>query len=175
MINSIETRYDKENRSVLRGFGYLYPSRITSCDSFEQIKCAADYFSSDVNSSALDLEIKFIRSSKLIKDILAKAVEEERKPSLIDLYRALLQEHECFPNLSRIIKIALTIPLTSASAERSFSNLKIIKNRLRSTMTQDRLDSLMLMSVESDICQKLDIGELVKRFSDAAPRRWNLY
>ena len=102
-------------------------------------------------------------------------MEEERKPSLIDLYRALLQEHECFPNLSRIIKIALTIPLTSASAERSFSKLKIIKNRLRSTMTQDRLDSLMLMSVESDICQKLDIGELVKCFSDAAPRRWNLY
>jgi hypothetical protein len=171
MINSIETRYDKENRSAL--CGYFHSSRITSCDSFEQIKCAADYFSGDVNFSALDLEIKFIRSSKLVKDILAKAVEEERKPSLIDLYCALLQKHECFPNLSRIIKIALTIALTSA--ERSFTMLNIIKNRLRSTMTQDRLDSLMLMSVESDICQKLDIGELVKRFSDAAPRKWNLY
>ena len=102
-------------------------------------------------------------------------MEEERKPSLTDLYCALLQEQKCFPNLSRIIEIALTIPLTLASAERSFSKLKIIKNRLRSTMMQDQLDSLMLMSVESDICQKLNIKELVKCVSDAAPRRWNLY
>ena len=80
-----------------------------------------------------------------------------------------------FPNLSKIIKIALTLPLTSASAERSFSKLKIIKNRLRSTMRQDRLESLMLMSVESDICRDLDIEGLVERFTDAAPRRWNLY
>ncbi|CAB3985816.1 52 kDa repressor of the inhibitor of the kinase-like, partial [Paramuricea clavata] len=85
---------------------------------------------------------------------------KERKPSLVDLYRELLQEPECFPNLSKIIKIALTLPLTSASAERSFSRLKIIKNRLRSTIRQDRLELLMLMSVESDICRGLDIEGL---------------
>ena len=42
-------------------------------------------------------------------------------------------------------------------------------------MGQDRLDSLMLMSVESDICRKFDIEVLINRFSDAASRRWNLY
>ena len=174
MINSIETRYDAENRSILRGFGYLHPKRITTPDSFEHVKHAADWFADDINADALELEMKLIRSSKMIKDILAKETKE-RKPSLVDLYRELLQEPECFPNLSKIIKIALTLPLTSASAERSFSKLKIIKNRLRSTMRQDRLESLMLMSVESDICRDLDIDGLVERFTNAAPRRWNLY
>ena len=168
MINSIETRYDAENRSILRGFGYLHPKRITTPDSFEHVKHAADWFADDINADALELEMKLIRSSKMIKDILAKETKE-RKPSLVDLYRELLQEPECFPNLSKIIKIALTLPLTSASAERSFSKLKIIKNRLRSTMRQD------VMSVESDICRDLDIEGLVERFTDAAPRRWNLY
>ncbi|CAB3985113.1 zinc finger MYM-type 1-like [Paramuricea clavata] len=174
MINSIETRYDAENRSILRGFGYLHPKRITTPDSFEHVKHAADWFADDINADALELEMKLIRSSKMIKDILAKETKE-RKPSLVDLYRELLQEPECFPNLLKIIKIALTLPLTSASAERSFSKLRIIKNRLRSTMRQDRLESLMLMSVESDICRGLDIEGLVERFTDAAPRRWNLY
>ena len=118
MINSIETRYDANNRSILRGFGYLHPNRITMPDSFKHVKDAADWFNDDIDADALENEMQFIRSSKMIKDILPKATEEERKPTLIDFYRALLQESQCFPNLSRIVKIAPTIPLTSASAER---------------------------------------------------------
>ena len=66
-----------------------------------------------------------------------------------------------FRILSKLVKIALTVPLTSVSAERSFWKLKIIKNRLRTTMRQDRLQSLMLMSIESDISQNLDVDRLV--------------
>ena len=174
MIASIESRYSDENRLILRGFGYLHPSRITSPDSFTHVKHAADWFAKDVDSDALEHELQSIRSSNLPKEIIKKAVQEERKPSLLDLYRSLLKECECFPNLSKLVKIAL-VPLTSVSAERSFSKLKIIKNRLRTTMRQDRLQSLMLMSIESDICKNLDLDGLVKRFCDAAPRRWNLY
>ena len=42
-------------------------------------------------------------------------------------------------------------------------------------MGKDRLGSLTLMFVESDICRKFDIEILINRFSDAAPRGWNLY
>ena len=66
-------------------------------------------------------------------------------------------------------------PLTSVSAERPFLKLKIIKNRLRTTMKQDCLQSLMLKSIESDICQNLDVDRLVKLFRDSAPWQWNLY
>ena len=41
MINSIEKRYDAENRSILRGFGYLHPKRIMTPDSFKHVKVAA--------------------------------------------------------------------------------------------------------------------------------------
>ena len=53
------------------------------------------------------------------------------------------------------MKIVLTLPLTSCSAERAVSKLKIIKSRLRSTMNQERLQSLMFMSIESDIMEGL--------------------
>ena len=71
------------------------------------------------------------------------------------------------------MEIALT-PLTSCSAERAFSKLKLIKSRLRSTMNQERLQSLMLVSVESDIMEGLDTEKLVEDFVDISPRRMNL-
>lgn len=50
-----------------------------------------------------------------------------------------------------MVKIALTLPVGSATTERSFSKLKIIKNRLRSTMAGERLENLMKISCENDI------------------------
>ena len=44
---------------------------------------------------------------------------------------------EIFPNLFIALRISLTSPISVASAERSFSKLKLIKNYLRSTMGQD--------------------------------------
>ena len=55
------------------------------------------------------------------------------------------------PHLTTAIRILLTQAVSVASCERSFSKLKMIKNYLRSTMAQDRLCSLALMSVETEI------------------------
>ncbi|KAK3911539.1 Zinc finger MYM-type protein 1 [Frankliniella fusca] len=68
-----------------------------------------------------------------------------------------------FPAVYVAQKIAVILPVTSASAERSFSKLKEIKNRLRSTMEQDRLEDLMIISCERDI--KIDVEEVVNIFS----------
>lgn len=56
-----------------------------------------------------------------------------------------------FPNLFTILKIGVTLPISSASPERSFSKLKIVKTRLRSTMSQNRLEDLMLISCVTDV------------------------
>ena len=55
----------------------------------------------------------------------------------------------------------LTLPKTVASNERSFSKLKLIKNYLRSTMSNDRLFYLIISSVECDLLDALDIQKLV--------------
>lgn len=56
-----------------------------------------------------------------------------------------------FPNVYTALQIACSLPVSNATPERSFSKLKLIKTHLRSTMGQNRLKSLMLMSCESDI------------------------
>jgi len=50
-----------------------------------------------------------------------------------------------------MVKIALRLPVGSVTTERSFSELKFIKNRLRLTMAGERLENVMKISCENDI------------------------
>ena len=47
-----------------------------------------------------------------------------------------------FPNVLTTLFTFLTLPVTTAAAERSFSKLKLIKNYLKSKMSQGRLDGV---------------------------------
>ena len=66
----------------------------------------------------------------------------------------------CLPPYWTGIQI-LTLSVTQVACERSFSTLKFIKNRLRSTTAQDHLEAFMLMSCEKDILMSLDTDEVV--------------
>lgn len=74
-----------------------------------------------------------------------------------------------FPNLATSLRVYLTLPVTVAEGERSFSKLKLIKTYLRSTMTQDRLTNLAVISIERD----LDIkpAEIIEKFANLKSRK----
>lgn len=74
-----------------------------------------------------------------------------------------------FPNVSTSLRIYLTLPVTVAEGERSFSKLKLIKNYLRSTMTQDRLTNLAIISIESKVDFKTD--DIIKKFANLKARK----
>ncbi|KAL4107253.1 hypothetical protein QTP88_017633 [Uroleucon formosanum] len=61
---------------------------------------------------------------------------------------------EIFPTMYTALSIAVTLPVSSASPERAFSKLKLVKTHLRSTMSEDRLEALMIMACELDDCNK---------------------
>ena len=63
---------------------------------------------------------------------------------------------EIFPNVCISLRIFCTLPVTIATGERSFSKLKHIKNVLRNTMGQDRLNDLAILSIEYDLARKVD-------------------
>lgn len=58
---------------------------------------------------------------------------------------------QMFPNMEIILKTFLSMLLTNCYSERSFSVLKRIKTRLIATLTQEKLNNLSLLSVESDL------------------------
>ena len=57
---------------------------------------------------------------------------------------------DSFPNAYFTYRIMLTIHVTVASAERSFSKLKLIESYLRSTISQEILNGLAILSIENE-------------------------
>ncbi|KAL8541893.1 hypothetical protein ACS0TY_002949 [Phlomoides rotata] len=92
---------------------------------------------SDIYGDALFSELNFL-----------KYVLPKETISTIKVMNCLKEMDGCSPNAYIAYKILLTIPITVASAERSFSKLKLIKTFLRSTMSQDRLNGLAMLSIE---------------------------
>ena len=77
-----------------------------------------------------------------------------------------------FPNIKVLLLILCTLPVTSCSAERSFSGLKRIKTPLRSTMGNERLSSLALLHLHRDI--DIRVEDIVDEFARHHPRRLQL-
>ena len=61
--------------------------------------------------------------------------------------------------------------VSNCSGERSFSKLKRIKNELRNRIGQDRLNSLSIMSIESDVLRQLDFSQIIMDFSHLKSRK----
>ncbi|XP_061268576.1 zinc finger MYM-type protein 1 isoform X3 [Bos javanicus] len=63
--------------------------------------------------------------------------------------------HNNIPCISKLLYIALSWPVTSASAENSFSTLSRLKTYLCRTRGQEKLSGLALMAVEQELVDKL--------------------
>lgn len=74
-----------------------------------------------------------------------------------------------------LLQLIVTIPMTTAEAERNFSTLKRIKTFLRSTMNEERLSALGMLSMEKKMLQEIpNFNDLVTdKFANLKDRRIN--
>lgn len=140
---------EEEVRDELLSFARLFHS--LSQKSREKINdkkkvvlenCDEDFYSE--NDESASVENKHIENCDRCVSCVYRLIVDYRMYSL---------EYE---NLFKIYKFLLTLPMTQVTCERSFSKLKIIKNRLRSTMNNENLEACMLMACENDILQGID-------------------
>jgi hypothetical protein len=64
----------------------------------------------------------------------------------------------------KLVRLLLVSPASSAEAERSFSALRRLKTWLRSTMIQQRLNSLAVCHVHQEVLDLVDVGALIEEF-----------
>ena len=76
-----------------------------------------------------------------------------------------------FPNLQKIASIGLTLPVSTASVERSFAQMKLIETCLRNFLTEDRLTKLMRIAMESSDQLTQDEIEFILGYLEQETRR----
>ena len=96
---------------------------------------------------------------KVLKEILQ--IKEYTPINILNYIKML----DSFPNTCIAYRILLIIPITFASAERSVSKLKLIKSYLRSTISQEKLSGLAILSIENEMLKKFEYKILISQFT----------
>ena len=77
-----------------------------------------------------------------------------------EVIRLLQQFGHSYPRLSKVYDFILTLPISAATNERSFSKMKLIKNYLRSNLTNENLEHLLICLAERDLIEELNLSKL---------------
>jgi len=169
-ISSLTTRFE-QYQSYQQNFGFLFTSETLQSLDDTSLKSSCDNIGavltkdgkSDVDANELYVELKFLQ------DFIPK---ENMGP--IEILK-FLKRHDYFPNASIAYRVLLTIPVIVASAERSFSKLKLLKSYLRSTMTQQRLNDLATIALESGLLEKIDYEHIIEDFISRNTKRMKYF
>ena len=162
----LRVRFEGQN-SVVKLFSFLHPKQLLKYSN-EELKSFTNHL---LHTYSLDFteDLEFeVRAFKT--EFAAEIGEKETIGELCDI---LVGSSLCssFPNLHKLLVLFLTIPVTVATAERSFSKLKLIKTYLRSKMHQERLYHLSIISIENAEAVALDKKCLVQKFACANATR----
>ena len=72
---------------------------------------------------------------------------------------------KAYDNLYELYKVICTLSATQVQCKRTFSKLKIIKTRLRNSVSVENLESYMLLSIENELLDDLDAEAIGDRFA----------
>lgn len=155
-------------------FGFIYDINYLKSLSKEELRQHCDDLgnvlrigeNSDIEANDLYEELQ------LIKSILPDPITDGKQ-----FMQYIIQNsfQEIYPNCFIALRIMLTITVSTASAERSFSKLKLVKNYLRNAMGQERLSGLAVLSIEAEIAANLNYEEVLKTFSAMKSRKVNFF
>lgn len=101
------------------------------------------------------------------KAFWARQPADQRPEKVLDALKTA-RKLRTYPITETLLHIFATLPVTTASGERSFSALKLIKTYLRSSMKEDRLDSLAHLYINKDI--NLDRDHVIDQFAKSNRR-----
>lgn len=142
--------------------------------SVEDLPSEINLYSKEIDIPRLKIQLQ------MLPDLLR--TYNEKNPStpikrvtslrtLCDVICDLSSSRSLLNEVSHLLKIVLTIPVSSATAERTFSCLRRLKTFLRSSMTQTRLNHVMLLHIHKERTDSLDLMHVSKEFISVNERR----
>ena len=163
VISNLKERFDEENK-IISKINKLLSVNIIKLDKQEIKKLCSEikeFYNQDVTNTFED-EL-YLWQEKW------KNVENEKKPknSIENLKNC---NEDLYPSIFNILSILCVIPLTTTECERNFSSLRLIKSYLRSTMTNQRLNSIALHYIHNDRVPTAE--EVVKIYMESGQHRF---
>ena len=133
----------------------------------ESAKILVDAYPDNLGNALIDKLCQFVAFANIFKDDKPDDISTE-----FFLHRLMFNcAQATFSNVEIALRIYLALMVANCSGERSFSKLKLIKNRLRMSMVQDHLVNLAITSIESDVMGDLDLSAIIEEFAMQKSRK----
>uniref|UniRef100_A0A3Q2D0G0 HAT C-terminal dimerisation domain-containing protein n=1 Tax=Cyprinodon variegatus TaxID=28743 RepID=A0A3Q2D0G0_CYPVA len=149
MVGELEQRFASVDAGLLKGIQACSPK--------------SDNFLNEVNLKELaghyNIDLK-AEEVLVAKNFLARKADTGYTPQDMLAVHNLFSA-DMFPSLKEVLQVALTVPVSSCSCERSFSALRRLHTWLRKTMGQKRLHNLAVMAIENGIVSQLNDGRVI--------------
>ena len=189
LIENINRRFTDEAVKILSATSVFDPTKFPTEEALilahglEEIRILADFYGND---ATVEYEGTIYTSSPLLDrdkllsewNTFKRALIQEKKsimqttrnsqPSLQDILQSM-QEYEAyksiFPQMFSLMNILLAIPMSTATVERSFSQMKLVKNRLRNRLSDVSLPQLMRIAIEGPELRDINFEEILDIFA----------
>ncbi|KAL0000516.1 hypothetical protein SO802_014297 [Lithocarpus litseifolius] len=99
--------------------------------------------------------------------------EFKKLKSLSELSQWLVRtgNSEHYKLVYRIVRLVLTLPVSTATTERAFLAMKVVKTDLRNKMENDFLTDSLMLYIEKDIASPFSLDSIVDDFENLKERR----
>lgn len=132
------------------------------------IQSVCEHFGSDLDVRRITLQLDML--CDLVNGKPVKNMQD-----VVEIIKTLGPVRRLYGELSKLLRLLMVIPATSATAERSFSCLRRVQNYLRSTMSQERLNHLLILHAHRDVTDTLDLNAVARDFVSLNDFRRNLF
>uniref|UniRef100_A0A3B3QXG8 DUF4371 domain-containing protein n=1 Tax=Paramormyrops kingsleyae TaxID=1676925 RepID=A0A3B3QXG8_9TELE len=162
MVTELENRFSAVNAALLKG--------IQACSPTSENFLSDPHLAEFAHHYNIDLKTEEVM---IARHFLTRKTQAGAAPQdMISVYNLL--DSDMFPSLKSVIQVALTVPVSSCTCERSFSVLRRLHIWLRRTMGQCRLHQLAVMVIEKEVLEQLDHDKIINRFATLKERRHRL-
>ena len=170
IINAIKDRFDQPGYKTLQQLENLLLKAASGEEYKDELAFVIDHYGDDFMPSSLTAQLEILTSA------FASSIE---KPTLQTI-KAHIQslspaQRVSISDVCTVLKLIMVMPATNAVSERSASVLRRVKTYLRATMSQLRLNNLLILHAHKVRTDDLDIPSCLNEFIRGNEHRMNTF
>ena len=157
LVNELRKRFSTDAGDVLSGVSALNPKHKSFLDQLYLLTMAQNY---GITEDNLNAELNQVRHL-----LGRKSQQGHSVNTTLELLTHMASYKEAFMDLYKLLCISLTLPVTSASCERSFSCLRRLKTYLRSSSGDAPSSNLGLLAINIKRARALNVDKIIDAFA----------
>ncbi|XP_061355584.1 uncharacterized protein LOC133300102 [Gastrolobium bilobum] len=170
-VQELGDRFDNVNTKLLECLSCLDPRDSFAAFNKEKLIEFARFYPLEFDEVA-DIPFLFSSLGNFIVDVRADSdFVNLKRISELTLKMVEKRKDIVYPLVYLLIKLALLLPIATASVERVFSAMTFVKDKLRNRISDDWFNACMLTYVERDIFDKIDDEDIMQYFQAMKNRR----